>query len=123
MPTRSNSGHDPHGGFGSIGVGSALTHMIKGNIGPGCLSFAHAASQVGLVPSLLLLAAIVVIALAGWHMVWQCKVQTQATGALTFGDIGERAFGRRGRDVIEFLVMATQLAVCCVFCWWSRDSL
>jgi amino acid permease len=110
-----------HGGGHGIDPGREITpqkawvHLVKGNVGPGCLSLAAGASQAGEAGSLVLGVVIVAVCLAGWHMIWQCKVHTQASGARTFGDIGDRAFGRRGRDTIEFFVMFTQLAVCCVF--------
>ena len=44
-----------------LSLRKATIHMVKGNIGPGCLSFAHAASQAGLVPSLVMLAIIVAV--------------------------------------------------------------
>ena len=113
--------HGGHGGHSLDHPGREITpqkawvHLVKGNVGPGCLSLAAGASQAGETGSLVLGVVIVAVCLAGWHMIWQCKVHTQASGARTFGDIGDRAFGRRGRDTIEFFVMFTQLAVCCVF--------
>ena len=95
----------------------AFIHLYKGNVGPGCFSFAHAASQAGLSTSLILLTLCVAVGLAGWHMIWRCKVHALASGArtFTFGDVGERAFGRVGRDLVEIFVVLTQLAVCSVF--------
>ena len=78
----------------------AFIHLVKGNIGPGCLSMAAAASHAGGWAAAVLSIVIVGIGLIGWHMIWQCKVHTQASGARTFGDIGERAFGRAGRCAV-----------------------
>ena len=93
----------------------AFIHLVKGNIGPGCLSMAAAASKAGSATSIVLGLLIVCIGLAGWHMIWQCKVHTQARGVRTFGDVGAAAYGRAGRDVTELFVVFVQLSVCCVF--------
>jgi proton-coupled amino acid transporter len=70
--------------------------------------------MAGQVASIVIFTAVVVLSLIGWHMVYHCKARSQM-GAKSFGDIGDEAFGNRGRTLIEGSVVLTQLAVCTVF--------
>jgi proton-coupled amino acid transporter len=92
-----------------------LMNVVKGNVGPGCLSLPYAFSHVGYylgAPLILLLGA---FTLTGWLMLLRCKQRLAGDLPLSYGDVTARAFGPIGRSAVNFFVMLTQLGICSVY--------
>ncbi|KAG8467940.1 hypothetical protein KFE25_006992 [Diacronema lutheri] len=95
----------------------AFTHLLKGNLGAGCLALPLVFARLGTGGALGLFA---VVALQGTYsmvLIVRCKHAVRAHGlkAQTYEDIGEIAFGAVGRRLIGALVVALQLGVCCIY--------
>lgn len=94
-------------------------HLLKGNVGPGCLSLPWAVSVLGIPLMLLTLLGLCIITTFNcWAIVrWKRRHGGGAASgrALTYADLGEMAYGPRFRSFVVFCVCATQLAVCTVF--------
>lgn len=102
---------------------------MKGNLGPGVLAlplqFVRVGAPVGL-------AVLAVVGVQGVYCMWlivatQHAVRRQGRAAelphrrnspdepLSFEDLGQLAFGRAGRRLVQGAVLCLQLGICCVF--------
>ena len=93
-----------------------LFHLLKGNIGCGCLSLPWAFSQLG-IP----LACACCVVLAGWTY-FNCitllnikSAHTSNRRTLTYSDLGEIAYGREFRTLLTLSIFLLQMAICTVF--------
>lgn len=96
---------------------AAFGHLLKGNLGAGCLALPIVYARLGVGSALGLFA---VVALQGSYsmlLIVQCKnaVQKHGLKAQSYEDLGEVAFGAAGRRLVGGLVVALQLGVCCIF--------
>lgn len=93
-----------------------LFHLLKGNIGCGCLSLPWAFSQLG-IP----LACIVSCVLAAWtyyNCVTLLNIKVKHTSnrrTITYSDLGEIAYGREFRTGVTLSIFLLQMAICTVF--------
>jgi len=91
-------------------------HILKGNIGPGCLSLPWATSVLGIPLSLATLAALCIITSFNcWAMVRWKRRHASDRRDVTYADLGEIAYGPKFRAYVIVCVCATQLCVCTVF--------
>ena len=100
-----------------------LVNLIKGNVGPGCLSLPYAFSQVGHilgVPCIILMAS---FTLAGWRMLLSCKRKIANDHPISYGEVTASAFGASGRFTVNSAVVFTQLGICCVYFAFIADCI
>jgi hypothetical protein len=113
----------------SISAAEAVIHLMKGNLGPGVLALPLQFVRVGVPVGLAVLA---VVGVQGVYCMWlivdtQHAVRRQGRAAelpsrrgtpdepLSFEDLGQLAFGRAGRRLVQGSVLCLQLGICCVF--------
>ena len=91
-------------------------HILKGNVGPGCLSLPWAVTVLGIPLALLTLLVLgVMTSFNCWSVVRWKRRHAADRRDVTYADLGELAYGRRFRAFVMFCVCATQLCVCTVF--------
>ncbi|KAG7371566.1 transmembrane amino acid transporter [Nitzschia inconspicua] len=105
----------------------ASMHLIKGNLGPGCLNIPHAFVLSGWLLGLGLFVMVVAQGIYSMFILVHCKIQlslrqqqqqqSQSThhNVHSFMDVAHAAFGRPGSIIIQTLLVVVQLGVCCVF--------
>lgn len=108
----------------AITVAEAFLHLAKGNLGPGVLALPMQFAIVGPVNGVIVLSF---VAVQGVYTMWLLSEAQQRAAALeesraiagstslTFEDLGQLAFGRRGRMAVRTCVLAMQLSICSVF--------
>mmetsp|Transcript_32064 Transcript_32064/g.94359 ORF Transcript_32064/g.94359 Transcript_32064/m.94359 type:complete len:567 (+) Transcript_32064:114-1814(+) len=91
-------------------------HILKGNIGPGCLSLPWAVSVLGVPLALVtLLSLCAITSFNCWAVVRWKRRHMADRRDITYADLGQLAYGARFRNFVLFCVCATQLCVCTVF--------
>ena len=112
----------------------AIQHLIKGNLGPGCLNIPHAFALTGWVLGLFLFVMVAVQGIYSMILLVYCKQwirqdqkqrqrqgNENATNAtedkeiVTFMDVAYASHGRAGSICVEVLLFILQAGVCCVF--------
>lgn len=87
--------------------------LVKGNIGPGCLSLPFSFSLLGPIWSL------PVLSVTGFFCVYNMlvliDVKRKIPGAQTYGELGLFVFGKYGEGAVELLLMTMQLSICTVY--------
>ena len=99
-------------------------NVLKGNVGPGCLSLPFAFSQAGSLLGPLGFFVLSSMAVYNMHLLLGCQSLLQRHGiqAQTYGDVAVRSFGRLGRDVVDSVLVFTQLGICSVYFVFFVDS-
>jgi proton-coupled amino acid transporter len=98
-------------------------HLLKGNIGPGCLSLPWSFSQLG-IPT----AAVATVLIAYWtyhncvNLVHLKRKYSSNRRTITYSDLGELAFGKGFRVVVTASIVMLQMAVCTVFLSFVADN-
>lgn len=101
----------------------AMMHLIKGNLGPGCLNLPAAFKSTGWALAVALFA---LVACQGIYSMWllvQCKRALQqqrrhpqqSSPPQTFMQVAHVALGRVGSRTTELFLFILQTGVCCVF--------
>lgn len=120
----------------------AIQHIIKGNLGPGCLNIPHAFAMCGWVLGLFLFALVAIqgiysMVLLVYCKQWLCKDQNRKRRALqnstnsngeiteitaqvekeivTYMDVAHATHGNAGSISVMILLFVMQAGVCCVF--------
>jgi proton-coupled amino acid transporter len=91
-------------------------HLLKGNIGPGCLSLPWAFSQLGIPLGLIM--TLLVAAWTYYNCVLLLDVKTKYTSnrrTVTYSDLGEIAYGRKFRSLVTGSIVLLQMAICTIF--------
>lgn len=101
---------------GRTSTKQTVFHLLKGNIGPGCLSLPWAFSQLG-IPL-----GVVMTFLVGFWTYYNCIIlldvkarQTSNRRTVTYSDLGEVAFGKTFRGFVTSSIVLLQMAICTVF--------
>mmetsp|Transcript_807 Transcript_807/g.1432 ORF Transcript_807/g.1432 Transcript_807/m.1432 type:complete len:533 (+) Transcript_807:278-1876(+) len=108
---------------GELKLWQAYVHVVKGNVGPGCLSMPYAFSQGGLIPSLCIMivfapACIYCMLLLVWSkhkMLLDGGARGVSPRQINFEEVGVYALGTMGGKIIEVFVLFTQLGVCSIY--------
>ena len=95
----------------------ASMHLIKGNLGPGCLNLPRAFTLSGWLLGTFLLFLVVVQGIYSMILLVELKqilldanYRTQ-----TFMDVANVSLGSKGRTFVQFFLFVLQTGVCCVF--------
>mmetsp|Transcript_28750 Transcript_28750/g.57342 ORF Transcript_28750/g.57342 Transcript_28750/m.57342 type:complete len:622 (-) Transcript_28750:423-2288(-) len=134
----SSEGSHPYGPPKTT-VFQTFVHLLKGYIGPGCLSLPWAVSQVGVVIGSL---AIAIMSFWSSYNCWtivkikrhiekinarneamnnpndsesKSEVSSIASSALTYPEVGEWAYGETFQKFVSAMICTQQLAICTVF--------
>jgi len=99
-----------------------LIHLLKGNIGPGCLSLPWAFSQLGL--SVGFIATVFLAVLTAYNSLSIIYVKKAHLNhrSTSFGDLGEMAYGSAFRAFVTASLCLQQLAICTVFISFIGDN-
>ena len=91
-------------------------HILKGNVGPGCLSLPWAVSVLGIPLALVtLLSLCAITSFNCWTVVRWKRRHMADRRDVTYADLGQLAYGSKFRSFVLFCVCTTQLCVCTVF--------
>ena len=91
--------------------------LLKGNIGPGCLSLPHAFT---LAPFPIVIPSFIIIA---WlAIINSLKLSRLAKQGETYQDCGNRMLGARGGTIVMLSVSLQQLGVCTVYFAFVADN-
>ena len=88
-------------------------HLVKGNIGTGCLALPFCFSMLGPTWSVVGLGITGILCVYNMWLVVECK--KRVPGSSTYGELGYAAFGKKGEFIVEFFLTLMQLSVCCVY--------
>ncbi len=116
----------------------AIQHLIKGNLGPGCLNIPHAFAMSGWVLGLFLFFVVAVQGIYSMVLLVYCKqwirtaqqerrqltnesdgnnatANSSSEEIITFMDVAYVTHGRPGAICVQILLFVLQAGVCCVF--------
>ena len=97
----------------------AIIHLVKGNLGPGCLNLPHAFALVGWALGSGLFVLVALQGIYSMRLLLYCKtLLTQRNDNLninTFMDVARAALGSAGGRIVEIFLFVLQGGVCCVF--------
>lgn len=97
----------------------ATIHLVKGNLGPGCLNLPHAFSLIGWALGSGLFVLIALQGIYSMCLLLYCKNLLQErhndSSINTFMDVARKALGFGGGRVVEIFLFVSQGGVCCVF--------
>lgn len=121
---------DPHAPKSRTTLSQTFVHLVKGYIGPGCLSQPWAYSQIGIRNGII--ATLVLGFLSSWNclLVMKRKVQYVANCPeperrrhVGYPEIGEVAYGQYFKLYVNFAVCVQQLAICTVYFSFISDNI
>ena len=120
--TNSNAtGHDAHERTNAL---QTYLHILKGNVGPGCLSLPWAVSVLGIPLALMTILTLCCITSYNCWAVLRWKRRHMADRRdVSYADLGQLAYGKRFRNFVLFCVCTTQLCVCTVFFSFVGDNI
>eukprot|EP00934_Nitzschia_sp_Nitz4_P007187 Nitzschia sp. Nitz4//scaffold2_size372955//297116//298718//NITZ4_000459-RA/size372955-snap-gene-0.104-mRNA-1//-1//CDS//3329546886//7177//frame0 len=100
-----------------ISAMDAMTHLMKGNLGAGCLNLPFAFSLTGWLASSLILLLVASQGIYSMMLLTECKQLLRDAGhpVNTFMDVAQVALGSRGHSFVQFFLFVLQFGVCCVF--------
>lgn len=112
----------------------AAIHLVKGNLGPGCLNLPHAFALSGWALGSGLFVLIALQGIYSMTLLVYCKNLLMASGSsslpirphhhhLTFMDVAEATLGPTGGHLVEVFLFVLQGGVCCVFLSLIRTNL
>ena len=95
----------------------ASMHLIKGNLGPGCLNLPRAFSLSGWVLGTVLLVLVVVQGIYSMILLVEVKqiLLDSNYRSRTFMDVAKVSLGSKGHSCVQVLLFVLQTGVCCVF--------
>ena len=92
-------------------------HLLKSNIGPGCLSLPHAFSMIPYSTSIPVFILIALI--TGFNSL---KLDKLALLGESYSNLGLRVLGPRGGSVVNYSIAVQQLGVCTVYFSFVADN-
>lgn len=93
----------------------AVMHLMKGNLGPGCLNLPHAFALSGWLLGIWLFALVVIQGVYSMWLLVYCKDLLRDKGAHTFMDVARYSLGSLGGRLVQTFLFILQAGVCCVF--------
>lgn len=95
----------------------ASMHLIKGNLGPGCLNLPHAFTLSGWCLGSGLFLLVAVQGIYSMVLLAECKQLIVATNrpVYTFMDVARVSLGPKGHAFVRIFLFILQAGVCCVF--------
>ena len=95
----------------------ASMHLIKGNLGPGCLNIPHAFVLSGWLLGCVLFIIVALQGIYSMFILTYCKslLQEKRVHVHTFMDVAKAALGKKGQTVVQSFLFVLQAGVCCVF--------
>jgi amino acid permease len=97
----------------------SFIHLVKGNLGPGCLNLPHAFSLTGWALGSILFAVIALQGVYSMCLLLYCKKllnqRHNDNNLKSFMDVSNAALGFSGGRIVEILLFVLQSGVCCVF--------
>lgn len=98
----------------TVGV---FLHLLKSNIGPGCLSLPHAFSMIPYSTSIPVFITIALI--TGFNSL---KLDRLALPGESYSNLGLRVLGSRGGSIVNLSITVQQLGVCTVYFSFVADN-
>lgn len=92
-----------------------IVHILKGYIGPGCLSLPWCFSQLGVPLGIFVTLSLSLITTYNCLVMIKVKHEHANRRSTTYPDLGEKAYGKLFRNYVTVALCANQLAVCTVF--------
>jgi len=92
----------------------ASMHLIKGNLGPGCLNIPHAFALSGWLLGTGLFLLVAIQGIYSMYLLTFCK-RLLPVRCHTFMDVAHYALGKPGQRTVQCLLFVLQTGVCCVF--------
>lgn len=117
---------DPHAPLHKTNVTQTFLHLVKGYIGPGCLSQPWAYTQIGIQYGVMATIILGILTTYNCLIVMRRKVQfaDEFSGShVTYSDVGELAYGLKFRLYVSFSVCIQQLSVCTVYFSFISDNI
>jgi proton-coupled amino acid transporter len=95
----------------------ASMHLIKGNLGPGCLNLPHAFARSGWLLGTFLLLVVAIQGIYSMTLLAELKqILLDSNGRThTFMDVAQASLGSRGHRFVQIFLFVLQAGVCCVF--------
>ena len=99
-------------------------NVLKGNVGPGCLSLPFAFSKAGALLGPLGFFLLSSMAVYNMHLLISCRERLRREGrwARTYGEVAGIVFGKVGKPLVDTFIVLTQLGICCVYFSFFGDS-
>ncbi|QDZ19616.1 amino acid permease [Chloropicon primus] len=99
-------------------------NVLKGNVGPGCLSLPFAFSQAGSLLGPLGFFILSSMAVYNMHLLIQCRERLKVDGrfARTYGEVAGHVLGKSGKPLVDTFIVLTQLGICSVYFSFFGDS-
>jgi len=116
---------DPHAPKTRTNVRQTFVHLVKGYIGPGCLSQPWAYTQLGIKYGVLATVILGYLTSMNSMMVLRHKVRygAEIQGNPTYSDVGELAYGKWFKLYVVLSVCVQQLAICTVYFSFISDNI
>jgi amino acid permease len=101
----------------SLTAFQAMIHLVKGNLGPGCLNLPHAFARTGWGLSVGLFGLVAAQGIYSMYLLVYCKRALNNSGqpSKSFMDVSQASLGSAGRRLVEVFLVILQGGVCCVF--------
>ena len=99
-------------------------NVLKGNVGPGCLSLPFAFSKAGSLLGPLGFFVLSSMAIYNMHLLIQCRERLRQEGkwARTYGEVAKVVLGVKGKALVDTFIILTQLGICSVYFSFFGDS-
>jgi len=104
-----------HGVDGSVGALVTVMHLIRANLGPGCLALPFAFSAAGWLWGTPILVITIAQGIYVILLLTHCKRSLRCEGVQNLEEVAGWAYGRCGRIAVQLLLVITQGGVCCVY--------
>ena len=104
----------------------ATIHLVKGNLGPGCLNLPHAFALSGWALGSGLFVLIALQGIYSMCLLVYCKSLMETSSrhhTITFMDVARASLGSTGAHLVELFLFVLQGGVCCVFTSLIRTNL
>lgn len=104
----------------------ATIHLVKGNLGPGCLNLPHAFALSGWALGSGLFVLIALQGIYSMSLLVYCKNLMETSSrhhTITFMDVAKASLGSTGGHLVELFLFVLQGGVCCVFTSLIRTNL